>query len=182
MTKKILVVDLESTCWEEDGDYQRLHSEIIEIGICILDTSNGNITDQRGILVKPVKSDISPFCTKLTSITPELVEKEGISLSEAVEILKKNYQSEHLTWSSYGAYDKKFLKEQCFKQRIRYPMTENHINIKVLLSETLNLNKGLGMKRALEKLNIPLDGRHHRGVDDANNSAKILRWILNNQQ
>ncbi len=61
-------------------------------------------------------------------------------------------------------------------------MSEDHINIKVLLSKTLNMNKGIGMKRAMEKLNISLDGTHHRGVDDANNSAKILWWILNNKK
>lgn len=182
MTNKILVVDLESTCWEEDGEYQKLHSEIIEIGICVLDTSNGNITDQRGILVKPIKSEISPFCTRLTTITPELVEKEGISFLEATEILKTEYQSESRTWASYGGYDKNFLKEQCLKQQVNYSMTEDHINIKVLLSESLNLKKGIGMKRALENLNIPLDGTHHRGVDDANNSAKILWWILKNKK
>ena len=33
-TDKILVLDLEATCWEEDGAYQREHSEIIEIGVC----------------------------------------------------------------------------------------------------------------------------------------------------
>jgi len=32
----------------------------------------------------------------------------------------------------------------------------------------------------LALLDIPLEGTHHRGVDDANNIAKILRWILNN--
>lgn len=182
MKNKILVVDLEATCWEEDGDYQKLHSEIIEIGICVLDTNNGSITDQRGILVKPLNSVISPFCTQLTTITPEMVEKEGILLSESMEILRREYQSENLTWASYGGYDKNFLKEQCLKQNVDYSMTEDHINIKVLLSKTLNMNKGIGMKRALEKLNISLDGTHHRGVDDANNSAKILWWILNNKK
>jgi inhibitor of KinA sporulation pathway (predicted exonuclease) len=36
------------------------------------------------------------------------------------------------------------------------------------------------MEGALNLLNIPLEGTHHRGVDDAKNTAKILRWILNN--
>jgi len=34
------------------------------------------------------------------------------------------------------------------------------------------------MSGALEMLNMPLEGTHHRGVDDAKNIAKILRWIL----
>jgi inhibitor of KinA sporulation pathway (predicted exonuclease) len=35
------------------------------------------------------------------------------------------------------------------------------------------------MAGALELLDIPLEGTHHRGVDDAKNIAKILSWILN---
>jgi inhibitor of KinA sporulation pathway (predicted exonuclease) len=35
-----------------------------------------------------------------------------------------------------------------------------------------------GMKRALELMGIPLDGQHHRGVDDARNIAKIARVML----
>ncbi|MFM2386964.1 MAG: hypothetical protein RL660_1721 [Bacteroidota bacterium] len=182
MTNKILVVDLEATCWEEDGPYQKLHSEIIEIGICILDTSTGSIAGQRGILVKPVHSSISTFCTNLTSITPELVAAEGVSLAEAMHTLKDEYHATQLTWASYGAYDHHFLREQCAKQEIDYCMADEHINIKVLLSQAINIKKGLGMKRALKHLNIPLDGTHHRGVSDAYNSAKILWWILNNKQ
>lgn len=180
MTNKIIVIDLEATCWEEDGEYQKLHSEIIEIGICVLDTRDGAISGHRGILVKPVSSEISPFCTKLTTITPEMVAEQGISLPEACELLQKEYQAGSYTWASYGAYDKTFLSEQCRKQGINFPMNKEHINIKVWLSRAFGTDKGWGMKRALEMLRIKLDGTHHRGVDDANNSAKILWWILNN--
>jgi inhibitor of KinA sporulation pathway (predicted exonuclease) len=34
------------------------------------------------------------------------------------------------------------------------------------------------MKGALNILNIPVEGTHHRGVDDAKNIAKILDVIL----
>lgn len=34
------------------------------------------------------------------------------------------------------------------------------------------------MSEALQILNIPLEGTHHRGVDDAKNIAKILRTLI----
>ena len=34
------------------------------------------------------------------------------------------------------------------------------------------------MKKALGKLNLPLEGTHHRGIDDAKNIAKIFRVIF----
>ena len=180
ITEKIIILDLEATCWENDGSFQKQHSEIIEVGVCILDVDNGEIEANRGILVKPVNSEISTFCTNLTSITPAMVNTEGVSLKQAVALLKENYSSKKFTWASYGAYDKNMLKEQCKKFNIDYPMSANHINVKVLLSEKLGLNKGVGMSTALKMLKLPLEGKHHRGVDDARNIAKILNWILTN--
>jgi inhibitor of KinA sporulation pathway (predicted exonuclease) len=177
-TNEIIIVDLEATCWELDGDYQKQQSEIIEIGICKFNTKTGKISASEGILVKPVSSEISEFCTRLTSITPQMVEEHGVSLSEACNALEKRYNSEHLTWASYGAYDRTMLKEQCIKFGIRYPMSAHHINVKVLFSEVHGLTKGMGMVRALRMLNLPLEGTHHRGVDDAKNIAKILHNLV----
>lgn len=177
-TNEIIIVDLEATCWELDGDYQKQRSEIIEIGICKLNTETGTITANEGILIKPVTSEISEFCTQLTSITPQMVEEHGISLNEACSALEKRYNSKQLTWASYGAYDRTMLKEQCRKFGIRYPMSEHHINVKVLFSEIHGLAKGIGMARALRMLNLPLEGTHHRGVDDAKNIAKILHNLV----
>lgn len=38
------------------------------------------------------------------------------------------------------------------------------------------------MKGALHILDLPLEGTHHRGVDDAKNIAKILYWCLKNKE
>jgi inhibitor of KinA sporulation pathway (predicted exonuclease) len=177
-TDEIIIIDLEATCWEQDGDYQKQLSEIIEIGICVLEVETGKITASEGILVKPVRSHISKFCTQLTSITPQMVEEHGISLSEACGILEEHYVSPKLTWASYGGYDRTMLKEQCAKLGIHYPMSSHHINVKTLFSDTHRLHRGIGMAGALKMLNLPLDGTHHRGVDDARNIAKILRTLL----
>lgn len=177
-TDEIIVVDLEATCWEDDNDYQKQRSEIIEIGVCKLDITTGKIVQNQGILVKPVRSEISEFCTKLTSITPKMIEQHGVSLNAACEILEKQFNSKQLTWASYGGYDKTMLKEQCMKFGIRYPMSGHHVNVKVLFSDVYGLNKGVGMARALRMLNLPLDGTHHRGVDDSRNIANILRNLM----
>ncbi len=36
----------------------------------------------------------------------------------------------------------------------------------------------MGMAGALKQLEIPLEGTHHRGIDDAWNIAEILTWLL----
>ena len=59
-----------------------------------------------------------------------------------------------------------------------YPFGPSHINVKTLFALKQKLPHELGMDEALQKLGIPLEGVHHRGKDDANNIAKIVREIL----
>lgn len=174
---KILVVDVEATCWE-GATPAGMENEIIEIGICLLDVQTGEITDNRGIIVVPERSTLSIFCTQLTTITPELVATEGISFKEACTILKKEYNSQSRAWASYGAYDQKQFTRQCSALNIGHPFGPSHINVKTLFALQKRIAHEIGMAGALDILNIPLEGTHHRGVDDARNIAKILREIL----
>jgi len=177
MLDKIVIVDIEATCWEGKLP-EGMDNEIIEVGICLLDVNNGEITDNRGILVKPIHSEISPFCTSLTTITPEMIGQNGVSFKEACGILRKEYQSQSRAWASFGAYDLKQFQRQCAATGVGYPFGPSHINVKTLFALKKRLAHEQGMAGALAILDIPLEGTHHRGVDDANNIAKILRWIL----
>lgn len=175
--KQILIVDLEATCWSGKVP-EGQQNEVIEIGVCILDTVSGEIRKNRGLLVKPERSEVSAFCTELTSITPELLDREGISFAEACDILRNEYQSEILSWGSYGEYDRKMMKQQCASWGMPYPLSEDHINVKAMFARIKGLKKAVGMAGALGILKFPLDGTHHRGVDDAKNIANIMYWNL----
>lgn len=146
--------------------------------VCKMDADSGEIIKSESILVKPVHSEISAFCTRLTSITPQMVERDGISLKEACEKLEERYLSKQLTWASYGAYDRTMLTEQCTRFGVAYPMSRQHINVKVFFSDAYKLGKGIGMPGALRMLSLPLEGTHHRGIDDAKNIAKILYRLM----
>ncbi|WP_378178285.1 exonuclease domain-containing protein [Aquimarina sp. SS2-1] len=176
-TNTIIIIDLEATCWNGSIPKGQVN-EIIEIGICLLNTETGEISKNQGILIKPERSEVSPFCTELTTIAQELLEQEGISFTEACEILRTTYQGHQYTWASYGQYDLNMMKKQCSYRGIEYPLSQYHVNIKELFVQTKGLRKKVGMKGALDILEIPLEGIHHRGVDDAKNIAKILHWCL----
>ena len=85
MTDKLIVVDLEATCWKKQPPPGQ-QNEIIEVGVCLLDTETLAIEDNRGILVKPTRSKVSEFCTKLTSLTQEMVD-DGVSFAESCATL-----------------------------------------------------------------------------------------------
>lgn len=179
VTDKIIIVDLEATCWKGKTPSSQVN-EIIEIGICILDTKTGVIENNQGILITPERSQVSEFCAELTTITQELLDAEGISFTKACEKVREQYNAHQYTWASYGAYDLNMLKKQCQFRNVEYPMSQNHINVKTLFAEVKGLTKKTGMNGALNILGIPLEGTHHRGVDDSKNIAKILHWCLLN--
>lgn len=62
------VVDVEATCWAGDPPDGE-SSEIIEIGVCVVDTHGWRRTERRRILVRPRGSRVGAFCTELTGLT-----------------------------------------------------------------------------------------------------------------
>jgi inhibitor of KinA sporulation pathway (predicted exonuclease) len=178
-TDKIIIIDLEATCWQ-GAIPSGQQNEIIEIGVAVLYTETGEISKNKGILIKPQHSSVSQFCTELTTITQDLLDQNGVSFEEAIDLLTDEYNPDLYTWASYGQYDLNMLKKQCKSFGIPYPMGEAHINVKEYFTEKFGLVKPTGMNGALALLNIPLEGTHHRGIDDAKNIAKIMHWCLKN--
>ena len=179
MAKKldqIIVVDVESTCWQDSKPADQ-ESDIIEIGICTLDVASGQRLEKESILVKPERSSVNEFCTQLTTLTQAQVE-QGIAFAAACSLLKKKYFSKERVWASYGDYDRRQFERQCQSLKVSYPFDTRHINVKSLFAIIHALPQEVGMDKALELLNLPLEGTHHRGGDDAWNIAAILSRLL----
>jgi inhibitor of KinA sporulation pathway (predicted exonuclease) len=178
---KIIVVDLEATCWDtNNGELipPGEQSEIIEVGVCELNLKTLELEDREGIIVKPTKSRVSDFCTRLTSITQEMVDK-GITLAEVMTILKEKYQMHKRTMAAWGDYDKKTLLKDCADKKIEFPGAQRScINVKNLVTVSYGLDKELGLDEGVEYFGLSFEGRHHRGVDDATMIAKIFRKHL----
>lgn len=170
------MIDIECTCWERHRP-EGQENEIIEIGICRLKPASGERLDKRSLIVKPERSTVSPFCTELTSLTQADVDK-GIPFAEACAILEKEFKTRQRVWASYGDYDRQQFELQCAERGIKYPFSPSHLNIKTLFTLITGMRHDVGMAQALEQVNLPLDGRHHRGDDDAWNVAQLLHLLL----
>ena len=116
---RILVVDVEATCWEGNPPSGQT-SEIIEIGLCVLDVPTLARVEQRTILVRPVGSTVSAYCTQLTTLTQADVDG-GMPLAEACQALAHEYQAPARLWASYGDYDRKQFERNC--GRVRHPVS-----------------------------------------------------------
>jgi inhibitor of KinA sporulation pathway (predicted exonuclease) len=176
---KVVVVDVESTCWDGSPPHNQL-SDIIEIGSVLLDTKTGTIEDTKeagNTFIWPSRSLVSAFCTSLTTITPEMV-LEAPDLTDALSVLSAALKTKERVWASYGDYDRIKFEGECRDKNIPYPFGPRHINVKTLAALRFGWERELGMAVALERLGIPLEGKHHRAGDDAKNIAKILARTL----
>lgn len=173
---KIIVVDIEATCWRKNPPPGE-QNEIIEVGVCLLDTETLTPSHKKSILVKPTRSKVSDFCTKLTTLTQEQVDT-GISFAEACAMLEKEYESKAHIWVSWGNYDRKMFESQCISFGVPYPFHEQHINLKELHGTVMNKGQKMGMARAVKSVGLELIGTHHRGDDDAWNIARVLAVML----
>jgi inhibitor of KinA sporulation pathway (predicted exonuclease) len=172
----IIVVDLEATCWDgspPDGQ----ESEIIEIGVCMLDWFTGERLNKQSILVRPERSAVSDYCAELTTLTQAQV-AQGVPFARACQILRRRFRTHDRAWASYGDYDRRQFEKQCHERGIDYPFSPTHINVKHLVALLRGLRREVGLERALAMMDLPLEGTHHRGGDDAWNTAQLLSKLI----
>ena len=173
---KIVVVDVEATCWRGEPPPGQIN-EIIEIGICLLDMATLQPEMKRSILVRPERSRVSLFCTKLTTLTQDMVDG-GIYFGDACDIIKAEFATETRLWASWGNYDRRIFQSQSLLFDVPYPYSPLHMNLKDVFANVANAGKKVGLMRAVKLCELSAEGTHHRGVDDAWNAAKVLGHML----
>ena len=86
---QIIVIDIECTCWE-DQPIESDASEIIEIGLCVVDVQRRERMARESLLVIPTRTRVSPFCTQLTTLTQAQVDT-GLPFAAACQHLAQHY-------------------------------------------------------------------------------------------
>ena len=181
---KLLVVDLEACCWEEklpSGEVVKEpptgeRNDIIEIGYALIDLEKRKIIKNDEILINP-RSEVSEFCTALTTLTKEQLSSDGERFERAIKKLyKMGFQN--IPWGGWGAYDYSALKRECEFYGSKFPLSEEYINISLMYRMWRGTLKKFSQKKALSQLNIEMEGTHHRGKWDAFNAAKIYLRML----
>ena len=172
-----IVLDLEATCWEKGTNLKS--QETIEIGALKLDHRLEKIGEFNRFIRPIEEPELSDFCIKLTHIT-----QSDIDIADTYDLVFPAF----LEWVgeksynivSWGNYDIKQLRIDCKRHSLKFPsrFKKKHTNMKSLFAEKKNI-KPCGMKQALKMMNMPLIGRHHRGIDDARNVTEIFRRLEN---
>lgn len=152
--------------------------------------------------VKPViHPKLTDFCTELTGITQDVVDK-GDTFAVAyrghynwLAAQGKRFgftmenAHEHVAIVTCGDWDQKTMfprqMEHDFARlgkKYPYPtIYRQWINVQRPFKNEYPGFRG-GMAKMLKHLCIPLEGRHHSGIDDCRNTAKILLSLLEDRQ
>jgi inhibitor of KinA sporulation pathway (predicted exonuclease) len=172
---RIVCFDLEMCCWN-DGRISRT-GEIIEIGLAELDLNSGRIVRRAQYYVCPEHDEISPFCTELTGIKPNVIEKNGKPLSVILKSIEQKFGGRHKIYAAWG-HDDHILKKECLAKGLNVPFRE-YLNLATLFKLQRHVtNKRLGQRAAMEIAGVAWEGRQHSGYVDAFNLARLAETMF----
>lgn len=175
-----LVLDFEAVINKDPGCPDVM--EMIEFPVLKINARTMATESTFHTYVQPVIHEkLNPVCTELTGITQDMVDGQP-TLPETLALLDEWMKKEGLLekgvnscFVTCGDWDlKKGLPVNCDYLGMDYPdYLKRWINIKTYFMAIVG-KKGHGMKSMLDDLKLSLDGRHHSGIDDSKNIAKIL--------
>lgn len=174
VSSKVVVVDIECTCWAARDD---IPSEIIELGVCVFDGSTGNLGRKASFLVRPDRLDISEYCTRLTGLTVDRLAREGRPLVEILNRVRKLYAIKNGVWAGWGSGDRIHMARETSSKGIGNPFGGDYLDIGFLYRLHSRSRRRVGLEDALWTLDMDFEGRPHSGADDAWNAARILRRL-----
>lgn len=176
---RLLIVDLEATCWENKGLFKEM--ETIEIGALMVDLTDRDNVREYDAFIRPVRNPIlSDFCKNLTSIKQEDVDRAETFPVAFLKFLEWAGDMDQYTFASWSEYDKWQFQNDCTYHRIEYPFP-THFDIKKFFSKA-HRNQRYGLSRAVRLSALEFDGIHHRGIDDARNIWRVLKKILDENE
>jgi len=182
----LCVLDFEATCWTDPTRKNQM--EIIEFPSVLYKIDNNTVSfiAEFHKYVKPTINPIlSEFCTELTGIQQQTVD----SADTIDNVYEKHHKwlidnteglSRKIVFATCGHWDLRTMLPLELKNKglKRHTVYSKYINVKDEF-EYFYKRKAGGMTDMLKKLKIELTGRHHSGIDDTRNIAKIMLEMIN---
>lgn len=180
--ENLLILDFEATCIKNEIIKPQ---EIIEIPCLALSTSDWEVKDVFHKYVKPKFHPVlSSFCTDLTGIMQDTVDKESYFpevYNEFLDWLKDGKYFDSSGKSAFvtcGDWDLRImLPNQCQLYNLEIPECFNQwINLKTAFySITKRYPKSL--PHMLSHLRLNFQGKIHSGIDDSHNMVRVMQEL-----
>ncbi len=186
---KLLILDFEANC----SDNNTRDHEICEFPCVLIDSNTGESLSEFRTYVKPVNiHKISQFINQLTGITDADV-ATGVPWAYAIKLFDEWRQankvhSGNTVVVTCGDWDLKTM----YPRQLNITKTHQYVpekvkelfsrwtNVKIVYSNHKLYTKLYGMDTMLDDAGLPLEGKHHCGIDDCRNIAKICKYLIEN--
>lgn len=185
-TMNYIVIDFEFTDAPKRKNnikYIQKH-EIIEIGAIKLD-KNCNRVDTFSIFVKPEFSTLTQHCTAITGISSAELQNAP-SFREAFELFEEWIGDEDYKIYTWSNNDKIQFKKECHMKhlddRFSKLLNRHWTDLQKLFMRFSGIKQCMQLKKALNSLDIKIEGKLHRAVDDAINTSSILTIMKNKKE
>lgn len=179
------LLDFEANCVE--GKVME-NQEIIEFPIVVYDLNTGRVVPKMQFHhYCQTNTPITEYCTSLTGITQKMVD-EGKPFKVVLDLFYK--WMEH--WNLYdkrgyskilfctcGDWDlKTMLPKQCANSELEVPYElQRWCNVKSLFKYEYE-ERRCGLKAMVEYFGLKMEGRHHSGIDDCRNLARVVHAMF----
>jgi inhibitor of KinA sporulation pathway (predicted exonuclease) len=124
---------------------------------------------------------LSPFCKNLTSIEQKDVDNAQTFdrvFNKLTGWIADNTEGE-VCYCSWGDGDMRLLAHDCDYHHLEFDWGKQYLDVKKAYNKLKRKQgKPHGLKSALSRENIELEGSHHRALDDAYNLSKIFRRYI----
>ena len=196
---KLVVVDLEATCWppgDERRKKQREISEIIEIYAVKVSIDGHDVLGDFHYYVKPLSNQIlSDFCIDLTGIQQSQIDKAQ-GPSSMIKSWSEWMGDTPFTLASWGPMDQGLLSTT-WTAHLNQALPWCHLDIQKLFEgvckshraentpwyqqSQLSRISGLSLKEGIRSIGVTFEGEAHSAKVDAFAALACLRFILTNQ-
>ncbi len=153
--------------------------EIIQIGAVKLD-KNFKIMDKINLYIRPnLYKKIHPYVKDITGLTEDFLEDKP-SFKNAYKDFEKFLGNEEHIFCIWGSGDLKALyRNLSYYDMLKSNLILKYIDVQNLATKHLKYSKGgcIGLKTAIELLELPIKEDFHDALNDALYTAKILKKI-----
>jgi inhibitor of KinA sporulation pathway (predicted exonuclease) len=156
-----------------------MEQETIEIGAYAVN-SYGEVEGSFSRLIRPVlHPQLSLFCRQLTHI-----EQADIDRARDFTRVVADFQDwigvdyDDYVLAAWGRFDERMFRHDCQLHRLDEDWLDPSIDLKEQYREIRRLPKRRGLASAVRHEGFEWTGQQHRALDDAENTVKIFRKLL----
>lgn len=176
MSRKVVCLDTERSCWEDKQFQKSQVPEVFEFGMSIVNLESMVIERSGRYYVKNTRHDVSEFCTKLTGIKQSTLNRQGIEINRVCQLLSSKWSisNDDIPIVAWGD-DKSGIEKDLELKGVSSPLHNNYINLaKYYKFNNSSLRNNPSLTDVCARYNVKITHPQHSAMNDAITTANLL--------